>query len=136
VLLAERIDFINKEFYIYRRRPNSSSTSLKKQDMLFLFDQIDMTKKIVEKCNLMHELKRDFANYKFRLIYDADKKCAKEYRKIINEKAKEYLTSFEYIQFLFKKTINRMLRNLFNIKKRYGGTNKTQITILGFTFQI
>ena len=99
VLSAERIDFINKEFYIYRRRPESSSNTLQKQDMLYLFDQIDMTREIVSKYGLLEPLSKDFSNYKKRLIYDANKKCAPEYRKTVNQKAAQYLSRGEYISF-------------------------------------
>ena len=136
LFFVDKIDLLHQEFYIYRKRQGSAIASTKKRNLIYLFDQIDRTEKTLKRAGVFDCLKKDFQAYKMRLVYDADKKCANEYRKIINEKAKEYLTSFEYIQFLFKKTINRMLRNLFNIKKRYGGTNKTQITILGFTFQI
>lgn len=136
LFFADKIDVMHENLYFYRVRSGSAVTSLKKRNLIYLFDQIDRTRQTIERAGVMPYLQKDFDKYRRRLIYDADKKSAPEYRREIIQQAKKYLSKTEYCQFLIKKSINRLLRNIFNLQKRYGGTSKSRITLLGIKFDI
>lgn len=136
LFFSTRIDLLHQEFYFYRKRQGSAVTSLKKKNLIYLFDQIDRTRRTLERAGVMPELQKELDAYRMRLVYDADKKSAAEYRKEISQKAKIYLSKGEYFKFSVKKTVSRILRNIFNFQKRYGGTSKTRITIFGISFCI
>jgi len=136
LFFAEKIDILHQELYFYRIRQGSAITSLKKKNLIYLFDQIDRTARTIERAGVRQALEKDFAAYRLRLVYDADKKSAPEYRDAIARQAKKYLSTGDYFKFQLKKNINRFLRTVFNFQKHFGGGRKTRITVLGIKFDI
>lgn len=136
LFFAEKIDILHQELYFYRIRQGSAVTSLKKKNLIYLFDQIDRTAATLERAGVRQELQKEFAAYRMRLVYDADKKSAPEYRDAIARQAKKYLSAGDYFKFQLKKNINRFLRTVFNFQKHFGGGRKTRITVLGIKFDI
>ena len=52
LFFADKIDFLQQEFYIYRKRPGSAITSTKKRNLIYLFDQIDRTEKTLKRAGV------------------------------------------------------------------------------------
>ena len=136
LFFAGKIDLLHDELYYYRIRQGSAVTSLKKKNLIYLFDQIDRTAATLERAGVWQAQQKEFDAYRMRLVYEADKKSAPEYRDAIMVQAKKYLSSVDYFKFLLKKSISRILRTLFNFQKRFGGGKKTRITLLGIKFDI
>ena len=136
LFFAEKIDILHGDLYFYRIRQGSAVTSLKKKNLIYLFDQIDRTAATLERAGVRQELQKEFVAYRMRLVYDADKKSAPEYRDAIARQAKKYLSTGDYFKFQLKKNINRFCRTVFNFQKHFGGGRKTRITVLGIKFDI
>lgn len=133
---VDKIHLYDACLYNYRCRAGSLSKTQERLNNTFLLEQIDMTRNILEKHGFMSQLKKEYTRYKLRFIYELERGTASEFKSEFINKAKTYLSKREYIQLLCRKYIKAMARNIFKLEKRYTGTNKTQITILGFTFQI
>lgn len=133
---VDKIYLYHECFYNYRRRMGSLSNEKVKLNKTFLLEQIDMTRNILEKHGFMSQFKKEYTRYKLRFIYELERGTASEFKSEFMNKAKTYLSKREYMQLLCRKYIKAMARNIFKLEKRYAGTNKTQITVLGFSFQI
>ena len=133
---TDKIDLIQDHLYIYRLRSNSSVSSDKKRNTLYIFEQIDWLKRLLEEKNLMSHMKKEFIQYKIRAIYEGDKKCLSEKKKEFLHKAKSYLTPIQYLKFVTQKIVSKVLRNIFLYKKNVYIDNIMYSLIVLFGFKI
>ena len=133
-LLAQKILYINKYFYHYRLR-NNSSVNKTSNENIGVFDNIQLLKDFLIKNNLFSEYEEAFNNYSI-------KACATHYCNIPVENDEEYIAKCRNLfkeknfkRFLKEtKPQNTFLEHIFSIKnKKVNGIKHKVFCILGFT---
>ena len=138
VLCVNKIYFLHRELYYYRKRSYSYENVNNKRDSRFIFEHIENVESLLHEYNLYNKMRREIFNYKLRVVYEEDKKCSDEYKAEFLSLAKEKLTSLEYMCFIVQKYVSILLRNLFSIKKNVyiNDANNIVVIILGMKILI
>lgn len=140
-LLAEKIDYLGRYFYFYRR--HYASQSYKQSDDYFsIFDNIKLLKEFLIKQNLFEELKDEWLEYSKTVILSHYHVPDKN-RKLYEEKCKTFFTEInqekELIEFLKKlrKQKGTFIEKLFSLKNSYyGGKKSKNLCLLGMKFTL
>jgi len=138
LLLANKIDFLNKYFYVYRIR-SGSSVRIKSDINFCVFDNIRLLKEFLIENNLFNELEDEWISY-------AKKVVSWHYSQVPDESIKRYenmcLQYFsnekEFKKFLKEiKTKRSLLEQIFSLKNEYKDAIKYKVvTVLGIKFYI
>ena len=136
-LNADKIFYLEKYLYHYRRRENSL-VNLKSNENFCIFENIELFKSYLIKHDLMKKVKDEYRKYKLQTMLwhypQIPDKDQEEYK----NRCKSYLTPFEYKKFLLStRTDNSLLENIFSIKNCHSSEVRTKIiTILWMKFKI
>ena len=138
VLLADKVDYLDKYLYFYKIR-NSSSVRLKSDTNFCIFDNIERLKEFLIKHNLFEELQDEWADYSKTIVtwfYNhIPENSIEKYEQLCR---KYYSDEKEFQNFLKKINTKRSFaEQIFSIKNRYKGSIKYKvITILGIPIYI
>ena len=138
IVLADRIDYLNKYLYFYRIR-TGSSVRIKSDINFCIFDNINMLKEFLIKNMLFEELQDEWISY-------AQKVITWHYNQIPDESIKKfedmcfqyYSNETEFKKFLKKiKTKRNFFEQIFSLKNEYKDAVKYKVvTILGIPLYI
>lgn len=138
IVLANKIDYLNKYLYFYRIR-SGSAVRIKTDINFCVFDNIRLLKEFIIENNLFNELEDEWINY-------AKKVVSWHYSQVPDESIKRYenmcLQYFsnekEFKKFLKEiKTKRSLLEQIFSLKNDYKGAVKYKVvTILGIPLYI
>lgn len=135
LLLAEKIYYLDKEYYTYRNRPASTVNSCG-MDNMSVFDNIEMMRQFIYSHGLGDELQEEFLDYRKKVLgwhyYQNQASMLGEYEK----RCRELLDPAEYLEMLEiadrKKTF---WEKIFSIRNhRRNGMKEKVVTIFGFNF--
>lgn len=136
-LNAEKIFYLEKYLYHYRRRENSL-VDIKTEENFCIFQNIDTLKSYLIQNNLMEDIEEEFQKYKLQTMLwhfpQIPEKDIDKYKNI----CKSYLSAAEYKKFLLStRAKNSFWENIFSIKNCHASETKTKIiTILWIKFKI
>ena len=138
ILLANKVDFLNKYLYFYRIR-SGSAVHIKSDINFCVFDNITLLKEFLIKHNLFSELEEEWINY-------AKKVVTWHYSQVPDKSIKKYedlcLQYFsnekEFKKFLKEiKTKRSFLEQIFSLKNEYNDAIKYKVvTILGIQIKL
>lgn len=138
IVLANKIDYLNKYLYFYRIR-SGSAVHIKSDINFCVFDNIRLLKEFIIENNLFNELEDEWISY-------AQKVVSWHYSQVPDGSIKKYenlcLQYFtnekEFKKFLKEiKTKRSFLEQIFSLKNEYKDAIKYKVvTILGFNFYI
>lgn len=134
-LFANRICFLNKVFYHYRRNKNSS-TNIESAETINIFQIIDKTKKYLEQnYENFEELQPQWEEYIYNFQSWNVQKVPKNQIKIFYSEAKRILPARLYLKFLYNYKIKTFVQQIFSIKNDRDNKHKV-VTILGLRVKI
>ncbi len=138
IVLANKIDYLNKYLYFYRER-NNSAVNIKSNSNFSVFNNINLLKKFLIENNLFNELEEEWISYAKNIVIwqysQVPDMCIKKYEKICLH---YFSDKIEFKKFLKNIRPKRsFLEQIFSIKNE----NKSAIiykviTILGFKYFI
>ena len=138
IVLANKIDYLNKYLYFYRVR-SGSSVQIKSNINFCVFDNIRLLKEFLLENNLFNELEDEFIKYAKKVVTWHYSHVPDESIKRYENMCLQYFTNKkEFKKFLKEiKTKRSLLEQIFSLKNEYKGAIKYKvITILGLKFFI
>ncbi len=136
LFLADKIFYINKYFYNYLTRMNSSSNK-KSSNNFCIFDNIKLIQEFLDENKFSYKFNKEFSLYKTTVLKWHYNAISDEDKQPYLNKCQEVLSKKDY-QGLYKKIKNRdrtFIEQIFSVKNKTDNTIKTKIvTIFGFEF--
>lgn len=138
IILANKIDFLDKYLYFYSTRSNSATN--KKSDSNFcIFDNINLLKEFLIQNNLFNELEEEWISYAKKVVFWHYSQIPDESIKKYENRCLQYFSDEKEFNNILKnfKTKRNFLQQIFSIKNDYKNTIKYKvITILWMRFYI
>lgn len=138
LLLAQKIDFLNKYLYFYRIR-KGSSVRIKSDINFCIFDNIKLLKEFLIANDLFNELENEWIEYAKKVIsshyHHVSDKSIEKYEQLIRQYFDNEKEFKAFIKIIKRK--RSFLKQIFSIKNEYNDAIKYKIiTVLGFDFKI
>jgi len=138
IVLADKIDYLNKYLYFYRIR-SDSAVRIKSDTQLCVFNNINLLKEFLIEKNLFNELEEEWIKYAQKVITWHYSQIPDNSIKKYEDMSRQYFVDEkEFKKFLKKMHTKRsFLEQIFSLKNEYKDAIKYKVvTILGINFFI
>lgn len=138
IVLANKIDYLNKYLYFYRIR-TGSSVRIKSDINFCVFDNINLLKEFLIKNKLFDELQDEWISYAKKVITWHYGQIPDDSIKRFEDMCLQYYSSEKEFKKFLKdmKTKRDFFEQIFSLKNEYKGAIKYKVvTILGISFYI
>ncbi len=138
ILLAKNILYLDKYFYNYLQRSNSTVNSSSTINF-DVFNNIQLIKDFIQEYDLLEKYNKSFNRYKLFLLLSVQKKLSKEFQDIFLNLCKKNLSGIEYSIFQneIKKTKKTFIEKIFSLKnKKEKGVKYKILTVLNIEFKL